>query len=220
MSRSSYVTRKYRSDPLGFLIELMHLKAYESALRALDNSLYMLAGIISHRNLPLRERTAVNDMVCNLIRDHSQSHSTRLAASKLYGIIGNLFVNAYWLSWSLTDAELRTYYESKKRFSEAIEFLGLDFGGTINVTGLATGILAASEMGTKRAVASYARKKANYGIGQRLGTLTQGTAGRSLGASMAMVTVFAGVIHAMSSESVKQGRRELMARGLLQLDEI
>src|SRR5690625_5647390 len=87
MSRSSYVTRKYRSDPLGFLIELMHLKAYESALRALDNSLYMLAGIISHRNLPLRERTAVNDMVCNLIRDHSQSHSTRLAASKLYGII-------------------------------------------------------------------------------------------------------------------------------------
>lgn len=151
-----------------------------------------------------------------------ETHETRITMGHLYGIISQLSVNHYWYCWSLTDNELRKHYSLNRKFSDAIEFLGLNFDAKISVATLAAGVLTISKGGLGDALADSLRRKLNMDLGSRIGRITGRTtiSGRNVGLSLAMVTIFAGVIHAMTSESARQGRRELMARGLLRLDDI
>lgn len=216
MSRSFYFISQYRSDPLGFLIELMHLKAHEKQLRQAGNSLYLLTGILTYRCLPRSGKTEVTTSIYNVMTSRNEPHEIRMTMGHLYGVISNLSANPHWYCWSLTDQELREYYNVNKSFSGAIEALGLDIDVGCSVSALAAGILAASKKGLRTTLAASIRSRLNMGLAASIGK----PAGQYLAFSLAMVTVFAGVMHAMTSESAQQGRRELMARGLLRLEEI
>lgn len=200
----------------------MHLRSHERHLRQIDSALYTLTGILTYRCLPRQEKIEVTTTIYNIMTSKDETHETRITMGHLYGIISQLSVNHYWYCWSLTDNELRKHYSLNRKFSDAIEFLGLNFDAKISVATLAAGVLTISKGGLGDALADSLRRKLNMDLGSRIGRITGRTtiSGRNVGLSLAMVTIFAGVIHAMTSESARQGRRELMARGLLRLDDI
>lgn len=192
----------------------MHLRSHERHLHQIDDALYTLTGILTYGCLPRQEKAEVTTIVYNIITSKEETHETRAIMGHLHGIISQLSVNHYWYCWSLTDDELRKRYNLNRKSSDAIEFLGLSFDAKINVATLAAGVLAISKGGLGNALADSLRKKLNMDLGSRIGRISGRTTinGRNVGLSLAMVTIFAGVIHAMTSESARQGRRELMAR--------
>lgn len=222
MPQSPYVTAQYRDDPLGFLIELIRLDAHEKALRKLDSSLYLLIGLTAHRHLPQVEQVAITREIYHHLVGRDTPRDIRSAMDRLYGIIGQLRVQPYWFSWSLSDSELRSYYETNRDFANAIERLGLDFGvQALSVTGLAAGLVKLSQNGIGSTVTSGLRRSLNVNLAEQLAKESmRANLMRASGIGAAMVTVFASILHVQWSRSERQARRELMARGLLRLSEM
>lgn len=222
MAKSAYVTAQYRDDPLGFLISLMYLKRHEPTLRQLPESLHILTGLVTYRCLPRMKKEEVLGQVLKRMRSPTSSHDVKRLMGHLYGTFAKLTANPYWYAWSLSDAELRDYYSLNDDFSKAIEFLGLDFGSSISVVGLATGMVAVSRQGITQAAVAGLKDKANINLATDAGRLIglSPHAIKSLGFAAAMVTIFAGVMHAQTKQSSEQAKRELMARGLLKVDEM
>lgn len=216
MPQSSYVSAGYRNDPLGFLIKLMDLQRFSLQLRHHPDSLPILTGIVTYRGLSRQDAMAVTEKVHSRLTATDAALQEKRLMSHLYGIISMLPANPYWFAWSLSDAELRDYYERNKGFSDAIEFLGLNFGNFVTVSTLAGGMLSLAENGVAKAVREAVRHRtsgASAAAGARLLRLPA-YAVRSTGIGGAMVAVFAGVMHAMTSRSEAQARRELALRGL------
>ena len=125
-----YTHRTHTNEPLKFFISLMELKAYEKELAALPDAVPLLSGIVLYRHLPTPEKTKITAKVLALSSD-------RLKAV-LYGIIGQLVANKFWFCWSLSDKELKDYYQSNKRVSDVLSTLGFDVP-TISAASLALG---------------------------------------------------------------------------------
>lgn len=220
MSQAGYVTSQYRNDPLGFLVQLMSLEPYEQVLRRMDLGVHILSGIVTYRCLrPSQKMDLTRSLYEPLIAPDSPKDVKR-TMSHLYGV-GSIAANPYWYAWSLNDDELREYYRVNHSFASAIEYLGLDFDSSLSVVGIAGGILAISKSGLRGAAGEVFKDKGNVAVakdGAKLLGLPD-RAARALGMCAAMVTVFAGVLHAQASASSDQARRELLLRGLLAVEE-
>lgn len=182
----------------------------------------MLTGIVTYRFLSRVEKSEVMESLYQPLVLQSAPASIKRVMSNLYGLPGNIVANPYWYTWSLSDQELRDYYETNLQLSRAIEYLGLDFGSSLSVAGLASGMVAVAKAGLRNSVLDTVQTKTNHELGKRVGSmLGMGAHGaRSLGVQAAMVTIFAGILHAQFTNSSDQAKRELLARGLLLFEEI
>lgn len=222
MSRNAYVLSQYRDNPLQFLIALMSLAPYRPAIEGMPEALRILTGIVCYRCLPAHERSEVLGWIYPRLKAHSTPPDERRVLSYLYGMVGNIIANPYWFAWSLDDDELRAYHATNKNFSDAVELLGLDLDSSMSVVSLASGMVSVAQNGVRRAIVDLAKDKANITLARNAGGVAglSSQALKKLGLAAAMVTVLAGVLHAQAAAGSAQARRELIARGLLSLEEI
>lgn len=212
MARSVYVAAEYKEDPLGFLIKLMDLTQYASELKRLSNGLYLLTGILTFRSLNHIDRMKVNKAILDLPRGY--------LLAKLAPMTAQMIANPYWFSWSLSDDELRSYYKLNNDFASSVEKLGLDFSSLTAVT-LGGALLAASESGVKTAIVNAAKQGSNSNLAgaaaKKFGA--SGVTVQRAGVAAAIVTVFAGCMHALTSTGANNAKKELAMRGLLKLED-
>lgn len=214
--QTSYVNQQYKQNPLKFMIKLMDLEGFSTKLEKLDGAMYILTGIVTYRCLHHHEKQRINAAVLNL-----RSYDGPLFGH-LYGLISLINANPYWYCWSLSDDELRQFFNVNDSAKSALSYIGVDVSGLITVSGIAGALLAVYKGGAKTGLISTAAQTTNYTLTKDVATA--GKAGSNVAKSAAVaaacVTIFASVLLAMTSTNAKNAKRELMLRGLLNMDEI
>ncbi len=214
--QSSYVTQQYKQNPLKFLIHMMDLENFSQKLEKLDNSMYILTGIVTYRCLHHHEKQKINAAVMQL-----RSYDGPLFGH-LFGLISLINANPYWYCWSLTDDELTQFFSVNDEAKSALSYIGVDISGLITVSGIAGALLAVHKNGVKGGLTSTAAQASNYALTKEVATTGKASGGlaKSAAIAAACVTIFASVLLAMTSTNAKNAKRELMLRGLLNMDQI
>lgn len=214
--QSSYVNQQYKQNPLKFLIQLMDLGSFTTKLEKLDGAMYILTGIVTYRCLHHHEKQKINAAVLNL-----RSYDGPLFGH-LFGIIGQLSANPYWYCWSLSDEELRQFFGVNNKAKSALSYIGVDVSGLITASGIAGALLAVYKGGIKAGLTNTAAQASNYSLTKDVATAGKagGNVAKSAAIAAACVTIFASVLLAMTSTNAKNAKRELMLRGLLNMDEV
>lgn len=198
------------------MIKLMDLEGFSTKLEKLDGAMYILTGIVTYRCLHHHEKQRINAAMLNL-----RNYDGPLFGH-LYGLISLINANPYWYCWSLSDDELRQFFNVNDSAKSALSYIGVDVSGLITVSGIAGALLAVYKGGAKTGLISTAAQAANYTLTKDVATA--GKAGsnivKSAAVAAACVTIFASVLLAMTSTNAKNAKRELMLRGLLNMDEI
>ncbi|MBU2972653.1 hypothetical protein KO527_25275 [Pseudoalteromonas sp. C2R02] len=217
--QSSYVTQIYKNDPLKFLIKVMDLTHFSKNLEKINSSLYILTGISTYRNLPPLEKQKINAQVLALKKIDGP------LCGKLYGLIAQLNANPYWFSWSLSDSELRSFFEVNSEAKTALGYIGIQPSSLLTVSGIAAIVLGISKNGLYGGVKEVASARINYtnarDITQQLSKNKISAPGATkIGLAAAFVTVFASVLLAATSSNYESAKKELLLRGLLESDKI
>ncbi|MFH4665798.1 hypothetical protein WMQ48_13825 [Vibrio cidicii] len=213
VTSSIYTHRQHNQEPLKFFIVLMGLEPYKSDLHRENQSLSLLSGIVLYRHLSKPDQRKVTSSVLNLKNNRLKS--------KLYGMIGQIVANPYWFCWSLSDSELKSYYNSNKKISDLLSSLGFDVP-TISVGVLAAGAYSVFNEGMKttvtKGVTSIAGSNKVLETAKALGLRKQlgGASGRMLGAFVIIIIGF----NAMQAKGTKDARKELILRGLINPSEL
>ncbi len=213
VTSSIYTQRQHNQEPLKFFIVLMGLEQYKNDLHRENQSLSLLSGIVLYRHLSKPNQRKVTSSVLKLKNNRLKS--------KLYGMIGQIVANPYWFCWSLSDSELKSYYNSNKKISDLLNSLGFDVP-TISVGVLAAGAYSVFNEGMKttvtKGVTSIAGSNKVLETAKELGLRKQlgGASGRMLGAFVIIIIGF----NAMQAKGTKDARKELILRGLINPSEL
>ncbi|KHT64692.1 hypothetical protein RJ45_05130 [Photobacterium gaetbulicola] len=206
MTTARYATSKIKGNPIRFFVKLISVESFESKLKLEPNALPILTGIVMYRQLPKNRRIEVNKMVLAITDGQLKS--------KLYGLIGQLSFNPYWFTWSLSDTELRDFFESNKDARKVFKTLGLDINTTISVAGLAGFLYGVAKHGASEKIKDVAKKSftnvAIANVGRNVG-LTPKLASTATAILIACTTV----LLAQSESNAKSAKKELLKRGLL-----
>lgn len=218
---SRYGTSDFKATPVIALADLMGLNAEHKRQMNTDLDFYgsLLCGIAVHRHLDQREHIDVNRRI-----NYEVPPSTLQA--KLRSLIVMQRVQPYWFMWSLSDAELRDFFDFNKSVAnvtgQALPGSPESIVGGLTAAGVAT---AAYEFATKgaRAVATdRVRAVAGSGlvesVARRLGVSTAGVVNAGY-AAIPIAIVVAG-LNVMAKNSSDRARRELSARGLLAYEDL
>lgn len=212
VTSSIYSHRHHNQEPLKFFIVLMGLEQYKNDLHRENQSLSLLSGIVLYRHLSKPDQRKVTSSILNLKNNRLKS--------KLYGMIGQVVANPYWFCWSLSDSELKSYYNSNKKISDLLNRLGFDVP-TISVGVLAAGAYSVFNQGMKttvtKGVTSIAGSNKVLETAKELGLRKQlgGASGRMLGAFVIIIG-----FSAMQAKGTKDARKELILRGLINPSEL
>lgn len=176
--------------------------------------MYILTGIITYRCLHHHDKQKINAAVIEL-----KDIDGPLFAH-LYSIIGMLSVNPYWYCWSLTDDELRNHFKINDTARSALSYIGYDLQGLITASGLAGFLLAMYKKGTLNGAKAVAASATNYSLTQEIASTSKATQSTVKNAAFAaaVVTVFASVLLATTTSSAKSAKKELILRGLLDME--
>ena len=206
-----YVTPDFKKAPLLALADLMGLKNHQSVIAA-SPELYapILSGISVYRHLPPHERQQVNNAIINGI---PRSGLT----ARLMELVSDQSVQPYWYMWSLSDEELREFFEFSTTTLEVTDQFNPLSPPNLTVTTVASGILIMSQ-GGGRALASdaiNAIRKSNLvtAVARRFG-LNQSVA-RSLGIAAVPALIVISGLNIMAKKQAGDAKRELAARRLL-----
>ena len=201
-----YPKSRISSDPIRFYSKLMSLESYEKDLKTSNQAVAILSGIIVYRQLHKHNQMQVVKMILNL-------PDGRLKA-KLYGLVSEVVANPYWFNWSLSDNELRHFFETNKEASSVFKTLGIDVNTTFTVAGIAGLIFGASKKTipdhVKTEIKNSIKNSPITQVGQKAG-LSNSMASYSALILIAMVTV----LLAQTEVNSMSAKKELLRRGLL-----
>lgn len=212
-----YVSADFKNTPLLALADLMGLRPFQSEISSAPE-IYapVLNGICVYRHLNSPDRQRV---VAAIRYDIPRNHLT----SRLMGLVTDLSVQHYWHLWSLSDDELREFFEfSQAKASSADQFNPLSVPDGLTVASVAAAILATSRKGPRAAVSEkvLTLKDSNLvrEIAKRLGFGNKAVT--ALGVlSIPSILVISG-LNIMAKKESEAARRELAARGLLAYSEL
>ena len=136
-------------------------------------------------------------------------------------------VQPYWFTWSLSDQELRDYYELNDSFQEALSYIGFETP-TLTVAGLAAVIYQLFKKKTptesKKAVKNIIKERLGYTTGKEVAGIFERKLSPQLirkgGLAGATVYILGSVMLASTRNSAEQAKKELILRGLLKFDEV
>ncbi|AXX59595.1 hypothetical protein [Vibrio vulnificus] len=140
----------------------------------------------------------------------------------MYSLVSQVVANPYWFSWSLSDNELREFFDTNKGVNDTLKVVGLEITVPLTVAGVAAFLYSANEKGLivttqkasdqlKRAVTSSPVAQ----IGEKMG-LTKQVASRA----SAILVVMVSVIAYQTNLNAKDAQKELLRRGLLKADDL
>lgn len=211
-----YVTPDFKQTPLMALADLMGLSNHRPTIAA-SPELYspILSGIAVYRHLPSQERQQVNDAIINGIPRSSLT-------ARLMELVADQSVQPYWYMWSLSDEELKAFFDFSATTAEVTEQFNPLSPPNLTVTTVASGVLIMSK-GGGRALASDALnsiRKSNLvtAVGSRFGLSP--TTVRSLGIAAVPALIVISGLNIMAKKQAGNARRELAARGLLVYEDL
>lgn len=211
--KSPYVTEQYKSDPIGFLINILDAKKIEKEIRNEDGILPILTGLVAYRQLSRYKQSQVNEAILAIKSGPVKAY--------LYGLVGQLAFNPKWFSWSLTDKELRSFFETNKTLANASKSLGIMVVGS-SATALIEGLLQIKEVGVKSAAKDMAVKASKANIGASIAKKFTQNPRVLVGSSYATayITVLSTFLYYCSSKNEAAAKNELILRGLIKLDDL
>ncbi|MGR5212383.1 hypothetical protein ACPV4A_17665 [Vibrio rotiferianus] len=205
---------KIGADPVKYYASLIGMEKHESCLKKQANAIPIMTGIVLYRQLPKNKQSQILKQILGL-------SDNQLKAS-LYGLVSQVVANPYWFSWSLSDSELREFFETNKGVTDALKVVGLDITVPLTVAGVAAFLYSANEKGLIGAAqkASVQLKKTVTSspvaqVGMKMG-LTKQAASRASAILVVMVTVIA----YQTNSNAKDAQKELLRRGLLKADDL
>ncbi|HCE2191233.1 TPA: hypothetical protein NGT20_004634 [Vibrio parahaemolyticus] len=205
---------KIGADPVKYYASLIGMEKHESCLKKQANAIPIMTGIVLYRQLPKNKQSQILKQILGL-------SDNQLKAS-LYGLVSQVVANPYWFSWSLSDSELREFFDTNKGVTDALKVVGLDITVPLTVAGVAAFLYSANEKGLIGAAqkASVQLKKTVTSspvaqVGMKMG-LTKQAASRASAILVVMVTVIA----YQTNSNAKDAQKELLRRGLLKADDL
>ncbi|EJG0483244.1 hypothetical protein AB8I23_004992 [Vibrio alginolyticus] len=205
---------KIAADPVKYYTRLIGMEKYEARMRQEPNAITIITGIVLYRELPKNKQSEVLKLILAL-------NDGQLKAS-LYGLVSQVVANPYWFSWSLSDRELREFFDTNKDVTNILKGLGIDFSLPLTAAGISAFLLSSAQQGVKSAskeVATQLKKQVTSSpvaqIANRLG-VTKQVAGKASAILVVMVSVIAYQTHL----NAKDARKELLRRGLLQPEDL
>lgn len=218
---TQYAHQLHTQEPLKFFITLMEFQKYEASLKKQPNALALLSGIVVYRHLPRPQQQG-------LLKDILSIQDGPLKGA-LYGIVGKITAMPYHYCWSLSDAELRAYFKSNDKSAKILGQLGFDLP-PVTVAGLAAFVYAgfkgqmagvvtsgiqAATVGTVKGLA-HSNALVETARSAGLTKHVSATTGRLLGCFVILVICF----KAMADTSAKDAKRELILRGLVDMEDL
>lgn len=205
---------KVGSDPVKYYASLIGLEKYESRLKKHASAIPIMTGIVLYRQLPKNKQSMILKQILGL-------SDNQLKAS-LYALVSQIVANPYWFSWSLSDSELREFFDTNKEVNDALKIVGLDISIPLTVAGVSAFLYSASEkglIGASQSVSNQLKKAITSSpvaqIGSKMG-LTRQVASRA----SAVLVVLVSVISYQTSSNANDAQKELLRRGLLKVDDL
>ncbi|UXI02645.1 hypothetical protein [Photobacterium sp. TY1-4] len=205
---------KIAADPIKYYARLIGMEKYEARLKQEPISIAIMIGIVLYRELPKNKQPEVLKQILALNDDQLKS--------SLYGLVSQVIANPYWFSWSLTDQELREFFDTNKGVSDVLKGMGLNLTLPLTVAGVSAFLFSAVDHGIKGAskeVATQLKNQMTHSpvaqIANRI-RITKQIASRA----SAILVVMASVIAYQSNSNAKDAQKELLRRGILQPEDL
>ncbi|KPZ51614.1 hypothetical protein AN391_03963 [Pseudoalteromonas sp. P1-13-1a] len=211
--KSPYVTEQYKADPIGFLINILDAKKIENQIRNEDDILSILTGLVAYRQLSRYKQTQLNAAILAIKSGPVKEY--------LYGLVAQLAFNPKWFSWSMSDKELRAFFENNKDLAKATAVLGVATVGT-SVPAILESLLNIKKTGVKAAAKDAIVKASNSEVGKAAASQFTKNSKVLIGSSYAAayVTVISTFLWYCSSKNEADAKKELILRGLIKLEDI
>ncbi len=210
-------------DAVDFLVKVMELQKFREPIKSHEDSFSILAGIITFRHLDRSNQIRINREIVNLI--HTPEYCK--LGQKLRDIVTFSAVQPYWFTWSLSDQELRDYYELNDSFQETLSLIGFETP-TLTVAGLAAVIYQLFKKKTPKKTKNAAKNIIKERLGYTTGKEVAGIFGkksspqliRKGGLAGATIYISGAVMLASSRNNADQAKKGIILRGLLKIDEV
>ncbi|XOZ33585.1 hypothetical protein ACMDCT_15485 [Halomonadaceae bacterium KBTZ08] len=211
-----YVTADFKNAPLVALADLMGLKRYRDEITS-SPELYapILSGIAVFRNLPDPKQRQINRAIIERVPgSHLQA--------QLRSRVANQSVQPYWYTWSLSDQDLREFYQFSSKTASVTNQVNPLSVPEFTVATVATGAFIMAKGGPQavasRVAESLTKSELVIAVGQRLG-MGQGALTVLSRVSVPALIVIAG-LNIMAKNNAGRAKRELAARGLLAYEDL
>ncbi|MGI2831100.1 hypothetical protein [Vibrio alginolyticus] len=202
------------ADPIKYYAKLIGMEKYLSRLRQQANSVVIMTGIVLYRELPKNKQSEVLRKILDLPDNQLKS--------ALYGLASQVVANPYWFSWSLSDKELRKFFDTNNDVTDAIKLIGIDITIPITVASVAGVLYKVSEKGVKEAprhISKQFKKTITSTVVTQVASkvgLNETNAKRASAILVIMVSIIACQTHSNS----KSAQEELLRRGLLKAGDL
>ncbi len=202
------------ADPVKYYARLIGLEKYELRLREQENSVVIMTGIILYRELPKNKQSDVLRKILNL-------PDPQLKAS-LYGLVSQVVANPYWFSWSLSDQELREFFNTNSEVTDVMKMVGIDMTIPVTVASVAGVLYVFSEKSVKdapRHLSKQFKGAITLTVVTKMGT-NLGLNKQAAKRASAILVLMISVIAYQTSSNAKSAQKELLRRGMLKMEDL
>ncbi|MGY0614938.1 hypothetical protein [Vibrio sp. FJH11] len=202
------------SDPVKYYARLIGMEKYEPRLKKQANAIPIMTGIVLYRQLPKNKQSLILKQILDL-------SDGQLKAS-LYALVSQVVANSYWFSWSLSDNELREFFDTNKEVNDILKVVGIDITVPLTVAGVASFLFSASEKGlpdaSQKALSQLKKAVTTSPVAQ--GGVKLGLTKQAASRVSAILVVMVSVIAYQTNSNAKDAQKELLRRGLLKADDL
>ncbi len=212
---SRYVTSDFQKAPLLALADLMGLKKFSLEIAA-NPEVYgpILSGIATFRHISPAQKMNVQRSIVTKV--------PRPIVAPLRTLISDQSVQTYWYTWSLSDKELREFYQFSLRTAETTDQFDIIDLPTPTVATLAGAVYLIADKGVKAFASEIISSTLKAPIVQETAKkIGWGPALVEVAGAVAVSSLICvSVVNFMAHKQSENTKRELAARGLLAYSEI
>jgi hypothetical protein len=216
MEKNIFVTRNYsseeaKSDPVVYMAKLIGLESELPFIKLnKDRVLPVLTGLVVYRQL--------NHIDKQKVLRTAQELGNRKFFGKVQTLCSQVIANAYLNPWSLSNVELRSFFNFNKSVSDFLGTWFITVDGKLEVGFIAGAIYEISSSGSSRFISNLAGKPLTESA---LSKLKLSSKASKIGAKAFFVLVIlASVIKKFSEQDIKKAKEELRIRGLLKAGDL
>lgn len=216
MATNIYAARNYsleeaKSDPVVYLAKLIGLESELPFIKInKDRVLPVLTGIVVYRQL--------NHIDKQKVLRSAQELGDRKLFGKVQGICSDVVTNAYWNPWSLSNTELRAYFNFNKSVSDFLGTWFVTVDGKLEVGFIAGAIYEISSSGASSFLSNTAGKPLAEAALKKL--KLSSNASKTGAKAFFVLVILASVIKKFSEQDVKKAKEELRIRGFLKAGDL
>ncbi|WP_351076693.1 hypothetical protein [Shewanella sp. CAL98-MNA-CIBAN-0140] len=204
-------------EPVIYLAKLMKLEQYSTYIRShSDRILPILIGVLLYRQLSRPEQNKILPMT-NSLKNPQFLNS-------IQALLSQNIANPNWNKWCLSNSELRDYFQSNKTVSEFIGTWFFTVEPKLEVSFLASSIFSVAALGASgfalEASGGAVTESMVSSLSKKTGLNITKSSVRAVGRSTIIVMILASTMKMLSDSDMKLAKKELLRRGLLNVEDL